>query len=399
MSVASNPTPVSSAAPVAARAGDGDLAPSATGLLRINLDAIVANWRALSKIGMTSTCGAAVKADAYGCGANAVGRALAAAGCKTFFVANLDEARALRAATPNATIYVLGGLMPNTASVYPEIKAEPVIGDLNELAEWDAFRRKTGWHGGAAIHVDTGMNRLGISVANARTLAPRIRAGDHGISLVMTHLACADTIHHPLTEKQVAAFREAISYFPGVPASLANSSGIFRGQQCHFDLMRPGAALYGINPTPETTNPMQPVVELKSRIVQIRNIDRGETVGYGATWTARRPSRIAVIATGYADGYFRAAGSSDGKRGADVIVGGQRCPVAGRVSMDLMSIDITDLPTGTVRRGELVTLIGDGITIDELAQHYGSIAYEVLTNLGNRYTRVYTGGGAATASR
>ena len=396
MSPALKSASVSNGTPNIAAATDASLAPSATGVLRINLDAIVANWQALSKLGLSASCGAAVKADAYGCGATAVGRALAAAGCKTFFVANLDEARSLRASAPTSNIYVLGGLMPDTASIYAEINVEPVLGDIGELAEWDAFRRKSGWHGGAAIHVDTGMNRLGLTLAEARSLAPRIKAGNHGISLVMTHLACADIIDHSLTAKQVAAFREATSYFPGIPASLANSSGIFRGSKLHFDLLRPGAALYGVNPTPEAPNPMQPVIELQARIVQIRTVARGETVGYGATWTARRPTRLAVIATGYADGYFRAAGGSDGTRGADVIVAGQRCPIAGRVSMDLVSIDITDLPDGAAQRGQLVTLIGDGITIDELAHHYGTIAYELLTSLGNRYVRTYRGGAGIT---
>eukprot|EP01035_Chromulina_nebulosa_P041234 gene41234-55767_t len=188
---------------------------------------------------------------------------------------------------------------------------------------------------------------------------------------------------------QVAAFREVAHLFSGVPASLANSSGIFLGSQFHFDLTRPGAALYGVNPTPEADNPMQPVVDLKARIVQVRDIDRGDTVGYGATWTARRPTRIAVIAAGYADGYFRAAGSNDGTRGAEVIIAGKRCPVAGRISMDLLAVDITDLPHNAARRGHMATLIGEGITVDELAHHFGTIAYEVLTSLGQRYHRVY----------
>ena len=176
-----------------------------------------------------------------------------------------------------------------------------------------------------------------------------------------------------------------------MPASLANSSGIFLSPQFQFDLVRPGAALYGVNPTPEADNPMQPVVELKARIVRIRNIDRGDTVGYGGTWTARRPTRLAILAAGYADGYFRAASSNDGTRGAEVVVAGKRCPIAGRVSMDLIAVDITDLDKNAVRRGHMATLIGDGITVDELAHHFGTIGYEVLTSLGRRFARVYKG--------
>ena len=179
-----------------------------------------------------------------------------------------------------------------------------------------------------------------------------------------------------------------------MPVSLSNSSGIFLSPQFQFDLVRPGAALYGVNPTPEADNPMQPVVDLKARIVQIRNIDRGETVGYGGTWTARRPTRLAIVAAGYADGYFRAASSNDGTRGADVVVAGKRCPIAGRISMDLMVVDVTELDKNAVRRGHMVTLIGEGITVDELAHHFGTIGYEVLTSLGRRFARIYKGGNA-----
>jgi alanine racemase len=367
---------------------------TATGILTVDLDAIVANWRKLEKTAVPAECAGVVKADAYGCGTEPVVRALAAAGCKTFFVATLDEARAARAATRSADIYVLDGFFQNCGDAFAEINCRPVIGDLNELAEWDVFCRRTGWAGGTAVHIDTGINRLGLTVTEAQGIIPRINAGDHGITLVMSHLACAEALNHPLNAKQAAAFREIASEFSGVPTSLSNSSGIYLGPQFQFDLVRPGAALYGVNPTPEADNPMQPVVELKARIVQTRTIDKGESVGYGATWTARRPTRLAIVSAGYADGYFRAASSNDGTRGADVVVAGSRCPIAGRISMDLMAIDVTDLPPKSVRRGQLVTLIGEGITVDELAHHFGTIGYEVLTSLGRRYKRIYKGGGA-----
>jgi alanine racemase len=368
----------------------------ATGVLTVDLDAICANWRKLEKTAVPAECAAVIKADAYGCGLVPVARALAHAGCKTFFVATLDEARAARTALPSAALYVLDGLIQNTGDAYARIDARPVIGDLNELAEWDVFCRRSGWAGGAAIHIDTGMNRLGLTLAEAQGLIPRIKAGDHVISLVMSHLACAESLHHPLNARQLASFREIASVFSGVPASLSNSSGIFLGAPFQFDLVRPGAALYGVNPTPEADNPMQGVVELKARVVQIRDVDRGESVGYGATWTARRPTRLAILAAGYADGYLRAGSSNDGTRGAEVVVAGKRCPVAGRISMDLMAVDVTDLEKNAVRRGHLVTLIGDGITIDELAHHLGTIGYDVLTSLGPRYARVYKGGGTTS---
>jgi alanine racemase len=366
---------------------------TAPGVLTVDLDAIVANWRKLEKTAVPAECAGVIKADAYGCGVAPVAAALAGADCKTFFVATLDEARAARAALPSsAALYVLDGFFQNSGDGYAKIDARPVIGDLNELAEWDVFCRRSGWTGGAAIHIDTGMNRLGLTLTEAQGIIPRINAGDHGITLVMSHLACAENLNHPLNGKQLTTFREIASLFSGVPASLANSSGVFLGPQFQFDLVRPGAALYGVNPTPEADNPMQPVVELKARILHIRNVERGESVGYGGTWTTRRPTRLAIVSAGYADGYFRAASGVDGTRSAEVMVAGRRCPLAGRISMDLMAVDITDLPNNAVRRGHMATLIGEGITVDELAHHFGTIGYEVLTSLGSRYTRAYKGG-------
>jgi alanine racemase len=240
------------------------------------------------------------------------------------------------------------------------------------------------------------MHRLGLTIAEAQGIIPRINAGDHGITLVMSHLVSAELVNNASNAKQLTTFREIASLFSNVPASISNSSGVYLGPQFQFDMVRPGAAIYGVNPTPEADNPMQPVVDLKARIVQIRNVERGETVGYGGTWTARRPTRLAIIASGYADGYFRAASANDGTRGAEVAVAGKRCPVAGRISMDLTAIDITDLPQNAARRGHMVTLIGEGIKVDELAHHFGTIGYEVLTSLGRRYARIYRGGAAGS---
>lgn len=369
------------------------LDPAANGVLTVDLDAIVANWRQLERRGVPAECAGVVKANAYGCGIEPVTRALSGAGCKTFFVATLDEARRARVAAPQATIYVLDGYFAGTGATFAELDCRPVIGDLAELAEWDAFCKVNGWSGGAAIHIDTGMNRLGLGIAEAQALSSRAAQPDHGITLVMSHLACAEDMQHPLNGRQVAAFREIARLFTNIPASLSNSSGIFLGPQFQFDLVRPGAALYGVNPTPEADNPMQQVVDVKARVVQVRNVEKGETVGYGATWTARRPTRLAIVAAGYADGYFRAAGGVDGVRTADAIVAARRCPIAGRISMDLTAVDITDLPS-PLRRGQMVTMIGDGVTVDELAHHFGTIGYEVLTSLGDRYQRLYRGGGA-----
>src|SRR3954447_16920907 len=394
MNIVSDPKPIAASAIPSPEAKQAAAPATATGVLTIDLDALVANWRKLEKTAVPAECAGVIKANAYGCGIEPVARALSAAGCKTFFVATLDEARAARAAVPSAAIYVLDGFFQNTGDAYAEMDCRPVIGDLKELAEWDIFCRRSGWNGGAAIHIDTGMNRLGMPVTDAQGLIPRITAGDHGITLVMSHLVCAEALNNPVNARQLAAFREIASLFSGVPASLSSSSGIFLGAAFQFDLVRPGAALYGINPTPEADNPMRPVVELKARIVQIRNVDKGETVGYGGTWTARRPTKLAIVAAGYGDGYFRAASANDGSRGAEVVIAGKRCPIAGRVSMDLMAVDVTDLAKNAARRGHMVTLIGEGITVDELAHHFGTIGYEVLTSLGRRFARVYKGGEA-----
>jgi len=358
--------------------------------LTIDLGAIAANWRILDSRATPVECAAVVKADAYGCGLEPVTRVLTAAGCHTFFVADLAEAYRVRAVAPEAKIYVLNGLLPGTPPAYAEIYARPVIGSLVELAEWDTFCSARDWHGGAALHVDTGMNRLGINPQEAVALAPRvIQSERHGISLLMSHLACADVPEHPLNDRQIRVFREVRTHFRGVLASLANSPGIFLDDACHCDLVRPGVALYGANPTPYRANPMRPVVRLEARIVQIRSVPRGESVGYGAAWTAQRITRLAVVAAGYADGYSRAVGSTNGQAGADALIAGVRCPVVGRVSMDLLALDITDLPEHTAHRGDLVTLIGGDLTLDEVAAVAGLIPYELLTGLGRSHTRVH----------
>ena len=369
----------------------GPQAAEAGGVLTIDLAALEANWRALSSRATPSECAAVIKADGYGCGIEPVARRLLQAGCKTFFVADLAEARRVRAVCDEPAIYVLSGLFPNTAAVFATLNARPVIGSMAELAEWDAFCAGQAWHGGAGLHVDTGMNRLGISANEAAALAPRIRSENHGITLLMSHLACSEEPEHPMNARQISLFREVRLLYRGIPSSLANSSGIFLGNPAHCDMVRPGVALYGVNPTPGHSNPMQAVVGLKARVVQVRTVPKGETIGYDAAWTARHATRIAVVAVGYADGYLRAASSSDEAPGADAIVAGKRCPIAGRISMDLLAIDITGLPEGSAKRGQLVTLIGDEIAVDDLAKAAGTIGYEVLTSLGRRYHRVYRG--------
>ena len=361
----------------------------AGGVLTIDLAAIAANWKRLYGMTIPVECAAVVKADAYGCGIERVVPALKKIGCRTFFVADLAEGRRVRAAAPDAVVYVLNGLMPGTAAAFADANLRPVINSPTELAEWDTFVASNNWRGGAALHVDTGMNRLGLTPEEAVAIAPRVQAEGHGFSLLMSHFACAETPAHPMNDRQIRLFREIRILFRGVPSSLANSAGIFLGGTAHCDLVRPGIALFGGNPIPGQKNAMRSVVELKGRITQVRAIKKGDTVGYGASWTAARPTRLAVVAIGYGDGYFRAAAATKNKAPANAIVAGKRCPLIGRISMDLIAVDVTDVPGGAARRGEFATLIGGAIDVDELGTASGTISYEVLTNLGRRYHRNY----------
>ena len=366
--------------------------PETGGTLTIDLAAIEANWRELAHQALTVECGAVVKANAYGMGIEPVTATLAKAGCKTFFVADIAEARRVRSRAPEATIYILNGCSPENSTAFMEINAQPVINSMTELAEWDAFVATHNWQGGAALQVDTGMNRLGISAVEAAALAPRTQTENHGITLLMSHLACAEIPDHPLTAAQIKLFREIRGLYSGIPASLANSSGIYLGDPALYDLVRPGAALYGVNPTPGRANPMKGVVELTGRILQVRNVARDETVGYGATWTAKRASRIVIVAVGYADGLLRSASANDGRPGGKAVVAGKSCPIAGRISMDLVCVDVTDLPDGAVRRGDIATFIGSGLGVDDFAAAAETIGYELLTRLGMRCHLIYSGG-------
>jgi len=369
----------------------------AGGVLTIDLAALVANWRLLRGRAGSAECAAVVKADAYGVDIAPAVRALARAGCRTFFAAHLPEAAAARAAAPEASIYVLNGLLPGTAPAFAAANLRPILGSQDELAEWAGFCRSAGVRLPAAIHFDTGMNRLGLRPAEAPEIASHAARADFETALVMSHFVSSEEPENPINARQFEAFARVRSVFPNTPASLCNSSGIFLAERPHLDLVRPGYALYGGNPTPGQANPMRPVVRLEGRIIQLRTAETGETVGYNAQWTVGRRRRLATVSVGYADGYSRAASATDAKRDTQIatgeaIVAGLRCPFVGRVSMDLIAVDVSDVPEGAVRRGDLVTLIGDDLTIDEVGRRAGTIGYEVLTSLGRRYARRYLGG-------
>ena len=359
------------------------------GVLTIDLAAIEANWKRLAGMTVPVDCAAVVKADAYGCGLPQVAAKLYKAGCRTFFVADLGEGRTVRSIARDAVIYVLNGVLPGTGRALADSNLRPVINGPTELAEWDAFVANNNWRGGAALHIDTGMNRLGLTIEEGLAISSRIRAENHGFTLLVSHFACADTPLHPMNDKQIRLFRELRILYRGVPSSIANSSGIFLGGTVHCDVVRPGGALYGANPTPGKKNPMRPVVELRGRIIQVREAKKGESIGYGATFTTTRPTKLAIIAVGYGDGYARAASANKSKPAADVIIARRRCPLLGRVSMDLIAADVSDIPEGIVKRGDYATLLGIDIGVDELAAAMGTIGYEVLTSLGRRYRRIY----------
>lgn len=366
--------------------------PEAGARLTIDLGALVANWRDLAALAAPGDCAGVVKADAYGLGIAEAVPALAEAGCATFFVALPVEARQVRAAAPEATIYVLGGFAPESAAAFDEAGARPVLGSLAEVEAWAALCHAEGARRPAAIHVDTGMNRLGLSADEVDALAARPELTESfELALVMSHLACADTPEHPLNARQVDRFTSLRARFPPTPASLANSGGTLLGPPYRLDLARPGIAVYGGRALADRPNPMRPVVRLEARILQVRTARAGERVGYGAVQTLTRDTRLAILAAGYADGYIRAAGGADGRPGASAYLGGHRAPLVGRVSMDLIAIDVTDVPEIFVKSGNYAELLGDNFTVDDLADRAGTIGYEVLTRLGGRVHRVYSG--------
>lgn len=368
---------------------DDDPARRAGAILTIDLGAIAANWRGLRDAGRAEgrpiDCAAVLKADAYGTGAAMVGPRLAMEGCRQFFVAHLDEGIALRAVVPDHPICVLNGLLPGTDGDFVEHRLTPALNHLGQLNAWRAAAQRFNRPLDAIIHLDTGMHRLGFSPDEAQVLAnERGRLRGLRLALLMSHLVASEEQANPVNGEQLSRFRNFLRTMPGAPASLANSSGIFLGPDYHFDLLRPGAALYGINPLPGEANPMLPVVSLHARILQTRRIDAFQTVGYGGAWRSARPSRIATIALGYADGYFRTL-----IHRTHVYLAGHRVPVIGRISMDLVTIDVTDIPENEAQLGATVEVIGRNVTAEDLADHARTNAYEVMTALGRRYARLY----------
>jgi alanine racemase len=358
----------------------------ASAILKVNLTALAANWETLAKC-TDAECAAVVKADAYGCGIAPIAGALAKTGCRTFFVSDLPEAKSVRAVAPNAVIYVLNGLYAGSGSAFAEVNARPVINSPIQMAEWDAFVAAQQWNGGYALNVDTGERRRGLTVDEAAGFAPRVDWPDHGIALLMSSLDHAEKPDHAQNERQLNAVHELRRLYRGVPASLATSSGLFVGPKFHFDMVRAGAALYGVNPTPGAVNPMRHVLELTARIVQIRTIEPGQAVGNGRGTVLKRRTRLAWVSVGYADGYPPPPNPPDGK--LQVLVGSKRCPVVAPPTMDLLPVDVTDAEPSAARLGALVTVIGAEFGISELAAAARATGPQLLGRLGRRFHRIY----------
>jgi len=364
-----------------------------TAVLTIDLDALAANYRQLRDLAAPAECAAVVKADAYGLGVGHAAPALWRSGCQTFFVATLTEAKDLRALLPESVIYVFNGLLPGTAGRFHAFALRPVLNSADEIEEWAGYCARVGEKLPCAVHLDSGMNRLGLSQAELDTMAQALELWSAlSLTLVMSHLACADDATHAKNAAQRDLFDTLRARLPEAMTSLANSAGILLGPDFAYDLVRPGIALYGGHPQRRGKNPFRPVVHLKGRILQVREAAAGETVGYGATRTLTRPSRVAVVSAGYADGLFRALSTKDGENGLAVYLGPHAVPILGRISMDLITVDVTDVPETLSRRGAWVELLGPNVSAHQLAAHAGTIDYEVLTSLGQRAARRYIGG-------
>jgi alanine racemase len=351
--------------------------------LTVRLGAIVENFRLCGKLSGTNVAGV-IKADSYGLGAERVARTLADAGCDTFFVARLDEGISIRPAIPQARIFVLDGVLEGNVERFIANRLTPVLNTLEEISIWSGVAAARHTMLDAAIHFDTGMNRLGLSPDELSVLSAGHAQRLSGINVVllMSHLACSDEPTSEMNAAQLERFQASLAMLPAAPASLAASGGVLLGKQYAFDLVRPGLALYGGDPRTDTINPFHTVAQLTGRILQVRRVDKGESVGYGATFRTARPSTLATVALGYADGLMRAIGN----RGSGAIEG-IRVPVAGRVSMDLITLDVTDVPSA--KPGAEVEFVGSTISLEEAARAAGTANYEILTGLGTRFPRHY----------
>lgn len=370
---------------------DFDVAPVR---LTVDLGALADNWREMQRRSGNARAAAVVKADAYGLGIEDCGTAFYEAGARDFFVAVAQEGVTLRTYAPDARIYVLSGIWPGQEQMFFENDLVPVLASEEQLAFWMSVVSERGDHP-CALQVDTGFNRLGLSVDDALALAGDVsRPASFSPVLVLSHLHSGDNPASPLNRQQLELFQQISAAFEGIESSLSASAGIFLGPEYHFDLTRPGIALYG-GESVGGMRPLRPVVTAEARIIQIRDAAAGGTVSYGATHQLSRESRLAIVSAGYADGYLRSLSGSGvplragGSSGAFGFIAGHRVPVIGRVTMDLTIFDVTDVPASDIRAGDYIELFGPNMPLDDVARAAGTIGYELLTGLGLRYERRY----------
>jgi len=363
--------------------------PSATGTLKINLDAIASNWRLMCELAHQSEVGAVIKANAYGLGSKKIAEILFNQGCRNFFVATLAEAIEIKSfLNASPTIYVFGGVMAGDEDVFANENFVPVIYSIEMLKRWATYSMTRKKYPPCAIKIDTGMSRFGMQVTEF--LSEFSGLNEHlNLILLMSHLACADEPAHRMNEEQLDKYNQVLtlvkSKFPDVKASLANSSGIFLGKKWHFDLVRPGAALYGINPQPELPNPLRSVIHLRLPVLQVKTMVSDAFVGYSACAQIKRNGRLAIVAGGYADGVNRSLGARPMG-----ICCGQKVYALGRISMDATIFEVSSVMSTDEEIIESgIDVISEEITVDEISQRNGALGYEVLTSLGMRYQREY----------
>ncbi|MEZ5691125.1 MAG: alanine racemase [Rickettsiales bacterium] len=353
--------------------------PSAT--LNINLSALAANYNLLKERHSKNNVAAVVKADAYGLGVREISLRLQKEGCEDFFVATLDEAIELRNILPLANIGVFQGILAGEKEEYIKHNLIPVLNILSQLNDF-IWIIENNQNIKPIIHIDTGMTRLGLSQSDLSYPALQTFREESSVT-IMSHLACADNPEHPKNNEQLQRFKQAVGFFNNTKTSLANSAGIFLDKEFHFDMARVGCALYGISPS-VGGNPMRHVATLTAPILQIRELDRDESIGYGATVSLAKGKKIAIAALGYADGYFRNLGNK-----GTVHIAGHKAPVIGRVSMDMVAIDLSEVPISMINYDSVVEFINENYSVNDLAADSGTIGYEVFTHIGNRVKRVY----------
>ena len=366
----------------------------ATCRMTIDHAALCDNWRALDKATPGARTASVVKANGYGLGLGEVSLSLAAAGCEVFFVATPDEGVRLRRVLKTREIFVFGGLTTRNAATYAECDLVPVLNTMDDIQVWAEFWKLRGSRRPCALQLDTGMNRMGLSAQEiTRFTSERDLRYSLNVITVLSHLACADDPQNPMSEAQLVKFNAYANLFEGCELSLANSAGIHLGNNYHFNLVRPGIALYGGECCNDGKHLLKSVVHAQGRIAQIRQAKKGEVIGYGATHTFKANTKIALISVGYADGFHRASSGSGvalrevQKHGGAGAIGDIKVPIIGRVSMDLTAFDVSEVPDQMLEDASHVELFGKTIALDDAARAAGTIGYEMLTSLGQRYFR------------